>query len=185
MGELKSAWEIAQEKADKLGRLSAEEQKQQKKERCRQAGQGVAQKWLDGSGELDIAAELNRYGEEEKGMIRQAIIDCLVEAIAFESPSGLVKAIQGIASLEPESQTMIEGITRLVQEYEQAERKTRRELESGYKEILHELRISGTAVGDINIEATPQWQQSQRRLIEALEPRLNHLKQELVTLSLL
>jgi hypothetical protein len=183
MGELKSAWEIAQEKADRLGRLSAEEQEQQKKERCRQAGQVLAQKWLDTSEELDIAAELNRYGEEEKGMIRQAIIDRLVEAINFESPGGLVKAIQGIANLEPESQPTIEGITGLVQEYEQAERKRRRELQGPYREILHELRISGTAVGDINVEATSQWQQSQRRLIEALAPRLNELKQELLRLS--
>jgi len=182
MGELKSAWEIAQEKADRLGRLSAEEEAQQRKERCRQAGQVVAKKWLDSSGEVDIAAELNRYGEEEKGMIRQSMIDCLVEAIDFNSSSGLVKAIQGIASLEPKSQPVIEGITRLVQEYEQAESKTRRELQGPYREILHELRISGTAVGDINVEATPQWQQSQRRSIEALEPRLNELKQELVEL---
>ena len=159
MGELKSAWEIAQEKADRLGRLSAEEQEQQKRERCRQAGQVLAQKWLDGSEEVDIAAELNKYGEEEKGMIRQAIIDCLVEAIDFNSPGRLERAIQGIAGLEPESQPMVEGLTRLVQEYEQAERKTRRELQGPYREVLHELRISGTAVGDINVEATPQWQQ--------------------------
>ena len=183
MGELKSAWEIAQEKADRLGKLSAEEQEQQRRQRCRQAGQVLAQKWLESSERVDIAAELDRYGEEEKAVIGQAAIDSLVEAIDFNSTAGLVKALQGIASLEPESQPIIEGITGLVQEYERAETKTRRELESSYKEILHELRISGTAVEGINIEATPEWQESQRRLIETLEPRLNELKQELRKLS--
>ena len=39
MGELKSAWEIAQEKANKLGKLSDEEKEQQTRQRYRQIGQ--------------------------------------------------------------------------------------------------------------------------------------------------
>jgi len=197
MGELKSAWEIAQEKANRLGKLSAEEEEQQRKQRAHQIGQALAQRYLDSSDPRDIAAELNSYEEGERGLIRQATLNCLVEAIDFKSSkvglpephemlfhgvegiSKLEKVIQRIASLEPKSQPILEGITKLAQEYEGMERKTRQELESNYRETLHQLRISGTAVGDINIEATPQWQQAQQRLIEALEPRLNSLKQEL------
>src|SRR4030042_6179990 len=113
MGELKSAWEIAQEKADKLGKLTAEEQEQQRKERCHQAGRMLAQKWLDLSEGVDIVAELDRYEEEEKAAIRQVTIDFLVEVIDLNSTAGLVKAIQGIASLEPKSQPIIEGIKAL------------------------------------------------------------------------
>ena len=193
MGELKSAWEIAQEKANKLGKLSAEEEEQQRKQKCHQIGQGLARKWLDSLALSDIGAELNSYEEEERALIRQATLNCLTKAIDFKSSkiglsknprdfgdiSKVERAIQGIASLEPKSQPITEGITRLLEEYEGAEKKTNRELESNGRETLHQLRISGTAVGDINIEATPQWQQAQQRLIEALEPRLNNLKQEL------
>ena len=187
MGELKSAWEIAQEKADRLGKLSAEEEAQQRKQRCCQIGQALAHRWLDSFDPPNIATELDNYGENERSLIKQATLNCLAEAIDFKSSkigdiSRLERAIQGIASLEPKSQPIIEGVTKLVQEYEGEERKTRRELESKAREILHQLRISGTAVSDINIEATPQWQQDQQHLIEALNPRLDSLKQELTNI---
>ena len=105
MGELKSAWEIAQEKANKLGKLSSEEERRQREEKCRQIGQAMAQRWLDGSQGQNLAAEINNYPEEEKSLIKQAIIDYLIEAIDFQSSksgmSGLERAIEGIASLEP------------------------------------------------------------------------------------
>jgi len=183
MGELKSAWEIAQEKASKLGKLSSEEEQRQREEKCRQIGQAVTQRWLDGSQPQNLATEINSYTEKEKSLIKQDIIGYLIEAVDFQSSksgmSGLERAIQGIASLEPKSQPVLERITELAQEYGQAKRKTRQELESNCKEVLHQLRISGTAVGDINLEAMPQWQQAQQRLSETFRPRLDSLKQEL------
>jgi hypothetical protein len=83
-------------------------------------------------------------------------------------------------SLGPKSQPIVERVTGLVQEYEQAKREIRQELQGKDRGILHQLRISGTAVGDINVEATPQWQQNEQRLLEAFSPRLDALKQELI-----
>ena len=173
MGELKSAWEIAQEKADRLGKLTVEEEAQQREQRYRQIGTAIAQRYLDNPETLNLTTELNKRPEEEQESVKRAILNHLIQAMDLE------KAIQGIVSLEPESQPVIEKITRLLQEYEVAEKKTKQELESNYRETLHQLRVSGTAVGAINVEATPQWQQAQQRLVEALEPRLNSLKQEL------
>ena len=219
MGELKSAWEIAQEKANRLGKLSAEEEEQQRKQRYRQIGQGVAQKWLDNPETLSLTTELNKHPEEEQELIKRAILSHLLQAVDLKGRSGtspdptsygrsgevkgdsrsgevkgdnrsggvylrLEKILQEIASLEPESHPITEGITKLIQEYEVAGRKTRQELESKTRETLHQLRISGTAVSDINIEATPQWQQAQQHLLEALEPRLNSLKQELAKIKM-
>lgn len=184
MGELKSAWGIAQEKASKLGKLSSEEEQRQREEKCRQIGQAATQRWFDASQPQNLTMEINSYPEKEKSLIKQAIVGYLIEAIDFQSSksgmSGLERAIQGIASLEPKSQPVVDRITELAQEYGQAKRKARQEFESNYKEVLHQLRISGTAVGDINLEATPQWQQSEQRLIEDFRPRLDSLKQELI-----
>jgi len=47
MSELKSAWEVAQERANRLGKLSADEKEQQERQKYRQVGQVLAQKWLD------------------------------------------------------------------------------------------------------------------------------------------
>ena len=184
MGELKSAWEIAQEKANRLGKLSAEEKEQQAKQRHRKIGQVLAQKWLDSSQQLDMAAELNKQGEKEREIIRRAVIEHLAEAIEFtttQSINSVKRIIEVISSLEPELQPKAEEIGQLVQEYEEAEQKIRQELESGYRETMHQLRISGTAVGAINIEADHKWQAARQELVEAFTPRLNNLKQALIS----
>jgi hypothetical protein len=184
MGELKSAWEIAQEKANRLGKLSAEEKEQQERQRYRQISQVLAQKWLESSQQLDMTAELNKHGEKEKEIIKQAVIAHLVEAIEFTTTQGInsvKRVIEAISGLRPELQPKAEGIGQLVQEYEGAEQKIRQELESNYRETLHQLRISGTAVDAINIEADPQWQVARQKVVEAFTPRLNDLKQALIS----
>ena len=184
MGELKSAREIAQERANRLGKLSAEERAQQERQEYRQLGQALAQKWLHSSQQLDITAELNKHEGEERGIIKQAAIEHLIEAVELTTAQGrnsVKKIIEGISSLEPELQPEAEEIGKLVQEYEAAERRIKQELESDYRETLHQLRISGTAVATINIEADHKWQLGRQRLVEAFAARLNDLKQALVS----
>jgi len=184
MGELKSAWEIAQEKANRLGKLSDEEKEQQARQRYRQIGQALAKKWLDSSRKLDMTAELKKHEEKEREIIKQALIEHLAEAIEFTNARGInsvKKVIEAISSLGPELQPKAEEINQLVQEYEEAEQKMRQELESDYWENLHRLRISGTAVDAINIEADPKWQLGRQELVEAFTPRLNDLKQALIS----
>jgi len=183
MSELKSAWEIAQERANRLGRLSAEEKEQQKRQEYRQIGQALAQKWLDGSQQLDITAELNNHQEKARNIIKQAIIERLIQAVELTTSHGInntKRAIEAISSLEPELQPKTEEIRQLVQEYEEAEQKIRQELESNYRETLHQLRISGTAIDAINVETTQEWQLARQELLEALTPKLNELKQTLI-----
>lgn len=184
MGELKSAWEIAQERANRLGKLSAEEKEQQERQGYRQIGQALAQKWLDCSQPLDITTELNKHEEKEREIIKQAIIERLVEAIEFTTTQGMnsvKRVVAAISSLGSELQPKAEEISQLVQEYERAEQKIRQELESNHRETLHQLRISGTAVDAINIEADQQWQIARQGLVEAFTPRLNALKQALIS----
>jgi hypothetical protein len=184
MSELKSAWEIAQEKANRLGKLSAEEKEQQARQRYRQIGQVLAQKWLGSSQQLDMTAELNKHGEKDGEIIKQAVIEHLAEAIEFTPSRGITRVkrvIKEISRLEPEFQPKAVEIGQLIQEYEGAEQKIRQELESDYRETLHQLRISGTAVDAINIEADHKWQVARQELVEALTPRLNDLKQALIS----
>jgi hypothetical protein len=184
MGELKSAWEIAQERASRLGKLSVEEEKQQARQRYRQIGQVLSQKWLDSPQPLDLTAELNKHREEDREGISQAVIEHLVEAVEItptQSTARVRRAIEGVTSLESQLQPEVEGIAGLLQEYEEAEGRTRQQLESSYWETLHQLRISGSAVGAINLEANEQWQLARQRLVEAFAPRLDDLKRKLTT----
>jgi len=180
MGELKSAWEIAQEKARKLGELSAEEQRQQLEERCQQIAQAITRRYLDQEG-LDIATELNNCPEGEKDLVRQATLSYLTQGMELRNPQRLEKIAQGILSLEPKLQPIVGQIIELAREYEQAGSKIRQEIVNKGRETLHQLRISGTAVGNISIQATAEWQETWRRLIEPFEERLDSLKKGLVS----
>ncbi len=183
MSELKSAWEVAQERASRLGKLSAEEKEQQERQRYRQAGQALAQKWMDSSQRVDLTAELSKHEEKGREIMEQAVIEHLLEAVGFastEAINNVKRTITAISSLKPELQPRAEEVGRLVQEYELAENKMRQELESRYRETLHRLRISGTAVEAVNIEDSPQWQPARQELVESLAPRLNALKQALL-----
>jgi hypothetical protein len=183
MSELKSAWEIAQERANRLGKLSAEERAQQERQEYRQIGQALAQKWLDSSQRLDIATGLNKHEGEQRDIIKRAAVEHLIGAVELTTARGrnsVKKVIEGISSLEPELQPEAEEVAKLVQEYEGAEQKMRQELESNYRETLHQLRISGTAVATINIEADPNWQPARQELVESFTSRLNDLKRVLL-----
>ena len=168
-----------------MGKLSAQELELQQTQECRQIGQALAQKWLDSSQQLDLTDELDKHEEKARKIIKQALIEHLVEAIGFTSARGTGSAkgiIKMVSNLQPELQPKAEEIHELIEEYEAAEQKTRQELESKYREILHQLRISGTAVDAVNVQAAQEWQSARRALIEALTPRLNDLKQTLVKL---
>jgi hypothetical protein len=184
MSEMKSAWELAQERANRLGKLSAQEKEEQERQTYRQIGQALAQKLMDGSQRLDIAAELGKHEEKGRETIKQALIEHMVEAIELTGTKSLdsVKGtIDAISSLKPELKPKAGEVGQLIHEYELAEQKIRQELESQYREALHQLRISGTAVGAINIEDNPQWQLAGRGLAESFAPRLHALKQALVS----
>jgi hypothetical protein len=183
MSEMKSAWELAQERANRLGKLSAQEKEEQDRQTYRQLGQALAQKLLDGSPGLDVTAELSKYAENGREAIKQAAIEHLIEAIELTAAKGMEGAkeiVEAISSLKPELQAEADEVGQLIQEYELAQQKLGQELEGDTRETLHQLRISGTAVGAINIEDNPQWQLARQGLVESFAPRLNALNQALL-----
>jgi hypothetical protein len=184
MSELKSAWEIAQERAGRLGKLSTEEKEQQEQQACQELGHALAQKWLDSPQRLNMAAELNKHEEKGRPAIKQAAIERLAGAIDFTTAQGinsLEKIVEGLVSLRPELRPRAEEVGHLAREYQAAEERIRQELESSYREALHRLRISGTAVGAINLEANPQWQSARQALVDAFASKLNDLKHAIMS----
>lgn len=179
MGDIKSAWEIAQERANRLGKLSAEEQKQQKEQECRQITAGLAQNYLDSSETQDITTMLDKHSGEEKSLIEAALFSLLTEAITFDSQDRAEKAARGIVTLEPKAQPIVGRMIDLLTEYHQAGERIRKGVESKVKEVLHQLRISGSAIGEINIEGSPQQQQDLQRFRAPLEQQLDALKRDL------
>jgi len=183
MSEMKSAWELAQERANRLGKLSAQEKEEQERQTYSQIGRALAHKLMNGFQRLDIAEELGKHEEKGRETIKQAVMEHLVAAVELTPGKSLDSArgiIGAISSLKPDLQPRAEEVGQLVREYELAEEKIKQELEGNTRETLHQLRISGTAVGAINIEDNPQWQTARQGLVESFAPRLNALKQALL-----
>jgi len=183
VGEIKSAWEIAQEKANKLGELTAEERKKQRENRCRLIGKTLAEKYISQHDVRLLEAELSKHSGQDKGLISQAVLHRLVEGIDLEYSLKLDEIGQGILSLSKAeaSAQIMDKIKELFHEYREAENNERREIERAGREILHQLRISGTAINQINIRAKGEWQKRLNDLARPLEERLSSLKQELLS----
>ena len=72
-------------------------------------------------------------------------------------------------------------IDRILNEHQQAEAQERQRIEKAGKEILYGMRIAGTAIGNINIEANAEWKQCLEQLSIPYQERLNQLKQSLLS----
>jgi hypothetical protein len=181
LGEIKSAREIAQEKVSKLGELSPEERRGQRQDKCRLIGKSLADKYLSQYDTRLLEAELGKYGDQDKNLVKQAAARQLIEGINLKYSSTLDKISQGILTLV-DTATAVETlgkIKELFQEYEEAENRERQEIEKAGREILHQLRVSGTAIGQINIRAQEEWEKRLIQLAGPFEERLNELKQKL------
>jgi hypothetical protein len=185
MGEIKSAWEIALEKTEKLGKLSAEELRRQKEEECALVGQVLANKYLGGLDPWQLEVELDKYRGEEKNSISRAVASKLAQAIELGNRERLNKVIGGISHLSQKGtiEEVGSAIEQLFQEYEQVEQKERKEIEESAEGILHQLRISGSAIKAINPKAISLWQQDLNQLAQPYKERLEQLKQKLIDLS--
>jgi hypothetical protein len=187
MGEIKSAWEIAMEKAEKLGKLSPEELKEQRRQELHPVGQALADRYLGGLGLWQLRVELDGYKGEERDLVAEALISGLIQAIELGNNERLDKALEGISSLKEDEGTEIKEIKgeveTLFQEFQEVEQKERRETEDSVRGILHQLRISGSAIGDINPKVVPEWQQALDRFAEPYRIRLEELKERLRSLS--
>jgi superfamily II DNA helicase RecQ len=167
MGEIKSAREIAQEKASKLGELSPEEREEQRQDRCHLIGKSLAEKYLRQYDIRLLKTELNKHSAQDKDLIKQAAVHRLIEGINLRYSSTLDKTSQGILTLA-NTAIAIETLGKIKELFQKAGR-----------EILHQLRVSGTAISQINIRAKEEWEKRLNQLTGPFEERLNYLKREL------
>ncbi len=180
MEELRSSWEIAREKADKLGELSPEEQRRQREDRCRPIGTALAERYLVESDIIHLEAGINGYGAEDKELIRQIVLQRLVERIDLKNDFILESICQGILAITNNNAAgIIDRAREIFQQYREAEEVERQKIEKAGDEILHRQRISGTAVGRINIRAREEWQEILDKTAQPFEEALGNLKREL------
>lgn len=186
VGEMKSAFERALERAEKLGKLSPEEIKESKEKEFISIGRAKVEQYLGhGYGHI-LEEEMARYSGEEKDIVVKAALSRLVEAIDLGSVETAERAMAGILALKEEGEIgQIAGqIKGLFEEYKQAEKdryeKEKGEVEREEGELLRQLGISGSAVGEINLEASETWREILGGLYSEFDQRLHQLKEQLL-----
>jgi hypothetical protein len=181
VSEIKSAWEIAQEKASKLGGLSVEEREEQRQEKCRLTGEALADRYLSHHDIAIIKDELDKHEAADKELIAKAAVLRLSEAIDLQYPDRLAEISQGILALKNGESTKktLGEITGLFEDYGAINDRERQDIEKAAGEILHQMRISGSAVGHINSRARKEWLEQLEQTASPFNDRLDLFKQKL------
>jgi len=183
---MKSALEKALERAEKLGRLSPEERQKAKKEEYSAIGQGIAHRYLKQGDKAVLKHQIEQYEGEEGQIVSQAVFSVLLDKIELDDEEKTTaRAIEGLAALQ-QGEDLAEAlgkIRELLAEYQQTKLKA---LEKGkslaakaIREELHRLRISGSAIGEVNLKVSPAWNELMERFQPRFREQLTSLKQEL------
>jgi len=188
MGEMKSAFEKAMERAEKLGKLSPEEMRERKQAEYNPIGRALAERYLGHGQKRVFKEEANRYSGDEKGIVIRAALLRLGEAIDLENDELTEKALAGMLVFKAKEKMgeINEKIRSLLREFREAQQQKyegeKERIERGEKELLHQLRISGSAVGEINLKASEAWERISQQLCSRFNERLVDLKGELLSL---
>ena len=142
MGEMKSAWEKAKEKVEKLGNLTKEEIKQFE---CVPVGNKLAAKYLQDTG-YNLDAELTKYkGTGLRKYIAQGAQEIFMHNIILPQNERdkqiMQRATAGLRIVKENKnqlETILDRITNLLNYYEQARQQTYTQFKKGFEASLQE-----------------------------------------------
>ena len=179
---IKSALEIAMEKAANMPGLSSEELNEQREREYKPRGIAIANKYLETPlKNSDLEVELHRYQGKEGEIVRKAFLSTLCQSIGFEDPEKGRRAIDGIQKLETAVplHEMKEEVEKISEEFHQQRQQRYRVLEESEREKLQGLGISGSAVKP-NLEDKENWQQEVKELQSVYDSRISKLREKLL-----
>ena len=172
MGEIKSAWEKAMEKVEKLDKPSEEELKSLE---YVPSGNALAARYLK-EPKFDLEAELARYkGSGVRKYIIQGIQEILIRNIALprndQTKETAKKAMAGIKLIKQNQnqlQSVFDRIDSLFNYYEQARQQAylqlRQNFENKLQEVTKAMQQQLGAKVTIQPELQPQFQEEWRKL---------------------
>ncbi|MDY6833961.1 MAG: hypothetical protein SVY53_04080 [Chloroflexota bacterium] len=182
MGEMKSARDIAMEKAGRLDKLTPEELQKRKQEDIELHGHGLATKYIDGASIKELEDNLLRLEAEGKKGVVNAAISKLVESITFQEENTTERCIKAIVHLihEEEAKAAMDQLKELLSQYVSAKSKKLQEIDASGRNMLHQRRISGSAIGSFNWKLNPEWKSIMEELELPYQNNLDVLKQQVL-----
>ena len=191
MGEMKSAWEKAQEKVEKLGKLTGEEIKQFE---CVPVGNKLAAKYLQDT-DYNLDAELTKYkGTGLRKYIAQGAQEIFMHNIILPQNERdkqiMQRATAGLRIVKENKnqlETILDRITNLLNYYEQARQQTYTQFKKGFEARLQESsqtlqKQSGNAVpieAQLQAQFQAEWLNLNSQLNAQYEKVLEEHKQHI------
>jgi hypothetical protein len=195
MSEMKSAWEKAMEKVEKLGKLSEEEVKQLE---YQPAGNKLAAKYLQET-EYNLDAELTKYkGTGARKYVLQGAQEIFLRNIFLPKNEYDMqiarRAMAGLRLLKENKKlldTILERITNLLNYYGQARQQAylqfKKDFEAKLQEATQALQQQAGAKVRIEPEQHPQFLEEWRRINSQLDTQyekvLEEHKQQIVKIA--
>ena len=191
MGEMKSAWEKAQEKVEKLGKLTEEESRQLE---CIPVGNKLAARYLQDTN-YNLDGELTKYkGTGLRKYVAQGAQEIFLHNIILpqndRDKEMLKRAIAGLKIVkENKSQlsTILDRITNLLNYYEQARQQTYTQFKKGFEARLREAGQAlqkqagnpGAIEAQLQAQFQAEWMNVSSQLNSQYEKALEEHKQHI------
>jgi hypothetical protein len=181
-GKVKSALEIALERAQNLGGMSSDEKQKLKDENLESVGLALSKRYLKGLPVRDVEIELGKYKEN-----RQTVVTYLLSYLTDEIDMGdpdrdqrILEAIKHFAGA-PAAEKISSLLNKYRSAMEQASQKNQRTLGAAKRKELARMGISGSAIKPA-IEGSPEWLEARQQLHSDYQKRLEEIKSSLQAL---
>ena len=197
MGDIKSAYEIAMEKVDKMGEASEEEKLKWK---YIPEGEKIAAKFL--TEETDIAEGIKKYDSKAVSLVTEGAVNTLIRNIVLPKTDidkkNNKRAMDGIKVLKKDKvkvENIFSQMRRIFNHYseqgEQQRRQAYQQIKRAFEEKVQQAiqqQMGTTASGiKIDVEQQPQFQEEWRKVQAQLDSQyiklLEEFKQELLGIS--
>ncbi|MFA5055947.1 MAG: hypothetical protein WC562_07255 [Dehalococcoidia bacterium] len=190
MGEMKSAYDRAMERAGKLGKLSPDEMKKQEDERLLTIGKAIADKYLTHGSTQILKDDIEKLRAEDRSLVGKGARLGLAGSLSFDkgvTMESVDRVAEGLTALAADKKgaidESIDGVKKLLEEMEAAldttYSKEYSHLESERRVLLQGVGISGSAVAGVNVEGSAAWRKIEEALREQYNAKLEPLKQKL------
>jgi hypothetical protein len=181
MERIRSAREIALERVEKLGRLSSEELKEERARKCAEVGRELALRYVTSHNSSEIEGELLKYSGEERNMVERSLWQDMVGKLELGNDDRLSFLLELASRMKNETIDKAgPKISDVFSSYREAVEKSKREIRNEGKNMLHGLRISGDAVGEINFRAREEWKRRIEDVALPYEEELSRIKEKLL-----
>ena len=158
------------ERAEQLGRLSAEEMAKKREDEWRERGKAVAARHIQGAPLRDLTTELRQIADaKERAATQQGAIAELLSAISLEPSPAVAAALEGIAAVaeSPQAADLTEAVAAVQRAFRQETDKRsqvlHRDLGAQVLADLGDQGIAGSAVR-VNVQAAEEWRQEEEAI---------------------